>query len=77
MSESSELEKEYRVEVITEMHERLKRVEETLDGLREGVNTIGLMMNQVTDAFGQIMTQMQSGGLPALLGKMMGGNKNG
>jgi hypothetical protein len=47
-----------------------------LDALTEGVNTIGTMMNQVADAFGQIMAQVQKGGLGAILGGVMGGKKN-
>ncbi len=44
--------------------------------LKNGVNTIGTMMNGVADAFGQIMTQVQKGGIASLLGSMMGGKKN-
>jgi len=50
---------------------------QTLDALRVGVNTIGEMMNGVADAFGQIMAQVQQGGLGAILGNVMGGKKNG
>lgn len=61
---------------LSDVNQRLDRIEKTLDGLRDGVNTIGQMMNQVVDAFGQIMTQVQNGGLGSLLGTMMG-KKNG
>lgn len=50
---------------------------ETLEKLREGVNSIGGMMNDVADAFGQIMEQVSKGGIGALLGGMMGKKNNG
>lgn len=49
---------------------------ETLDGIRTGVNTIGAMMNEVADAFGQVMEQVSKGGIGALLGGMMGKKNN-
>lgn len=48
-----------------------------LEGIRDGVNTIGGMMNDVADAFGQIMDQVSKGGIGALLGGMMGKKNNG
>lgn len=56
---------------------RLSAIEATQEGLRAGVNTIGAMMNDVANAFGQIMEQVNKGGIGALLGGMMGGKKNG
>lgn len=50
---------------------------ELLDKLVEGVNNIGGMMNEVADAFGQIMDQVSKGGIGALLGGMMGKKNNG
>jgi hypothetical protein len=44
--------------------------------LKEGVNTIGAMMNGVADAVGQVMAQVQKGGIASLLGGLMGGKKN-
>lgn len=55
---------------------RLDRIEATQDGLREGVNTIGAMMNQVAEAFDQIMQKVNQGGIAGLLGGIMGGKKN-
>lgn len=63
--------------ILSDMNLRLERIEKTVNGLRDGVNTIGQMMNGVADAFGQVMEQVQKGGIGALLGGMMGGNKNG
>jgi hypothetical protein len=54
----------------------VKRVEGTQAALKDGVNTIGVMMNNVAEAFGQIMTEVQKGGIAGLLGSMMGGKKN-
>lgn len=50
---------------------------ELLDKLVEGVNNIGGMMNEVADAFGQVMDQVSKGGIGALLGGMMGKKNNG
>lgn len=50
---------------------------ELLNKLVEGVNNIGGMMNEVADAFGQIMEQVSKGGIGALLGGMMGKKNNG
>jgi hypothetical protein len=47
-----------------------------IDALANGVNTIGQMMNEVANAFGQIMEQIQKGGIGGLLGSVMGGKKN-
>jgi hypothetical protein len=55
---------------------RIERIEEKLNGLTDGVNTIGEMMNGVADAFAQIMAQVQKGGIGGLIG-MMGGKSNG
>lgn len=55
-----------------EVLNRLTAIEETQEALKEGTNTIGTMMNGVSEAFGQIMTQIQKGGIGALLGGMMG-----
>lgn len=57
--------------------ERLDSIEATLDGVRNGVNTIGGMMNAVAEQFDQMMQKVNSGGLGAILGGLMGGNKNG
>lgn len=46
------------------------------EGIRVGVNTIGTMMNEVAEAFGKIMEEIQKGGIAGLLGGMMGGKKN-
>lgn len=64
-------------QVLSDINVRLDRIEKTIEGLREGVNTIGGMMNGVAEAFDQIMQQVQKGGIGALLGGFMGGNKNG
>lgn len=44
---------------------------------RDGINTIGEMMNSVASAFDQIMLKVNQGGIGALLGGMMGGKNNG
>lgn len=44
---------------------------------RDGINTIGEMMNSVASAFDQIMQKVNQGGIGALLGGMMGGKNNG
>lgn len=44
--------------------------------LKDGVNTIGEMMNGVAQAFDQIMTEIQKGGVAGLLGTLMGGKKS-
>lgn len=61
------------VEVLT----RLEIIEADIAGLKDGVNTIGVMMNQVAEAFDQVMQKVNEGGLGALLGGIMGGKKNG
>lgn len=63
--------------ILSDINLRLSRMEEKQAALADGVNTIGAMMNQVADAFGQIMEQVNKGGIGALLGGMMGGKKNG
>lgn len=63
--------------LLSDINLRLDRIEKTVEGLRDGVNTIGSMMNGVAEAFDQIMGQVQKGGIGALLGGFMGGNKNG
>lgn len=60
-----------------ELNARLLRMEATLDSLREGVNTIGEMMNQVATVFDDLADKVKSGGIGALIGGFMGGNKNG
>jgi hypothetical protein len=57
--------------------ERLDRIEAVQKSQSQGINTIGEMMNSVAAAFDQIMQQVKQGGIGALLGGMMGGNKNG
>lgn len=59
-------------EQLTTINSRLAVIELTQEALKEGTNTIGTMMNGVSEAFGQIMTQIQKGGIGALLGGMMG-----
>src|SRR5882757_259000 len=49
---------------------------DTLEALKAGVNTIGEMMNGVAQAFDQIMSEVQKGGVAGLLGTIMGGKKN-
>lgn len=48
---------------------------EALAALKEGVNTIGTMMNAVAETFDGLMQQVQKGGIGALLGGFMGGKK--
>lgn len=63
--------------ILSDMNERLHRMEQTLEGLKGGVNTIGTMMNNVAEAFDQVVQKVNQGGIGALLGGFMGGNKNG
>lgn len=56
--------------------DRLDRIEKTQEGLRDGVNTIGEMMNSVAQAFDQIMTKVNNGGIAGLLGGLMGRGGN-
>lgn len=56
---------------------RLTAIESTQEALKGGVNTIGGLMNSVHDAFNQIMTQVQQGGIGGLLGGMMGKKNDG
>lgn len=63
-------------EILSDMNLRLERIEKTVESLREGVNTIGVMMNNVAGAFDNIMQTVNKGGLGALLGGIMGGKKN-
>lgn len=63
-------------EILSDMNLRLERIEQTVDSLRTGVNTIGGMMNSVVDMFQQITQQIQGGGLSSLIGGLMGGKKN-
>jgi hypothetical protein len=56
---------------------RLENIEGDIAGLKEGVNTIGVMMNSVAEAFDTIMQKVNEGGIGALLGGFMGGKKNG
>ena len=60
-----------------EVLRRLEAIESTQDNLKDGVNTIGGMMNSVAEAFDNIMQKVNEGGIGALLGGMMGGKKNG
>ena len=53
--------------------ERLERIEQSIEGLKTGVNTIGQMMNSVAEAFDGIMQKVNQGGIGALLGNLMGG----
>jgi hypothetical protein len=59
------------------LNRRLDRIEGDIAGLKEGVNTIGVMMNSVAEAFDTIMQKVNEGGIGALLGGFMGGKKNG
>jgi hypothetical protein len=61
---------------LTAIEEALAAQAKITEGIRTGVNTIGEMMNGVADAFGQMMEQVNKGGIGALLGGMMGGKKN-
>jgi hypothetical protein len=66
--------------LLTEFEElklRLDNIEGDIAGLKEGVNTIGVMMNSVAEAFDTIMQKVNEGGIGALLGGFMGGKKNG
>lgn len=63
--------------LLSDMNLRLERIELTVDALKEGVNTIGEMMNQVATVFDDLAGKVKSGGISALLGGFMGGNKNG
>lgn len=74
--------------ILSDMNLRLERIEKTveskflvvnekLEALISGVNTIGGMMNQVAEAFDNIMQTVNKGGIGALLGGFMGGKKNG
>jgi hypothetical protein len=56
---------------------RLTAIESTQDALKEGTNTIGAMMNGVSEAFANIMEQIQKGGIGSLLGGMMGKKNDG
>lgn len=51
-------------------------IRDDINALKNGVNTIGAMMNSVSDAFGQISSQIQQGGIGSLLG-MIGAKKDG
>lgn len=62
---------------LDEVLTRLEIIEADIAGLKDGVNTIGVMMNQVAEAFDQVMQKVNEGGLGALLGGIMGGKKNG
>lgn len=53
--------------------ERLECIEQSIEGLKTGVNTIGQMMNSVAEAFDGIMQKVNQGGIGALLGNLMGG----
>lgn len=63
--------------LLSDINLRLERIEHTVNGLKDGVNTIGEMMNQVADMFSDMVNKVNSGGIGALLGNLMGGNKNG
>jgi hypothetical protein len=56
---------------------RLDAIEAVQKSQSQAINTIGEMMNSVAAAFDQIMQQVKQGGIGALLGGIMGGNKNG
>jgi hypothetical protein len=60
-----------------EILSRLDGIEQSLEALKTGVNTIGEMMNGVAGAFEQIVAEVQKGGMAGLLGSLMGGKKNG
>lgn len=66
-----------RVVPLLTVDERLTAMDAKLDQLIGGVNIIGEMINQVYAGFGEMMQQVQTGGLSSLLGGMMGGRKNG
>jgi hypothetical protein len=57
---------------LTGIESRLYSIELTQEALKEGTNTIGTMMNGVSEAFANIMEQIQKGGIGGLLGGMMG-----
>lgn len=58
------------------LHDRMRKFEDTQDSIKTGVNSIGEMMNWVVQTVQGMATQIQSGGLGALMGMMKGG-KNG
>jgi hypothetical protein len=59
-------------EQLITINSRLAVIELTQEALKEGTNTIGTMMNGVSEAFANIMEQIQKGGIGGLLGGMMG-----
>lgn len=63
-------------DTLTDITNTLDDHAQILEALKTGVNTIGEMMNGVAQAFDQIMTEFQKGGLAGLLGTVMGGKKN-
>lgn len=63
-------------EALTDITNTLDDHAQTLEALKTGVNTIGEMMNGVAQAFDQIMTEIQKGGVAGLLGTLMGGKKS-
>jgi len=64
-------------DLIHRLENKIDAQGKTVDGLRDGVNTIGEMMNSVAETFDQIMQKIQQGGITSLLGGLMGGKNNG
>lgn len=62
--------------VLNHIVKRVDSIEKTQEALRDGVNTIGEMMNSVAQAFDQIMAKVNSGGIAGLLGNFMGRTGN-
>lgn len=60
-----------------EVIRRLDEQDKVINGLKDGVNTIGGMMNSVAEAFDQIMQKVNQGGIGALLGGFLGGKNDG
>lgn len=62
-------------ELLSVVVKRLDSIEAIQKSQSDGINTIGQMMNSVASAFDAIMTKVNEGGIGALLGGFMGGNK--
>lgn len=62
-------------ERVKEIDEKLDKIDQTQQGLKTGVNTIGEMMNGVAQVFDDLMKKVQQGGIGSLLGGFMGGKR--
>lgn len=57
---------------LADVYDRLEALEHTVDGMREGINTIGQMMNAVGDMFSDMVNKVNQGGIGALVGNLIG-----